>query len=350
MYALKAAKEYGYSIAIAAPDDGEYAEIFKKFSDEYININLKPYSIRSLFVLKKYILSHDIQLVHSHGKGAGLYSRPLKILCSRIRVVHTFHGIYVEKYGLFLRSVYLLGERVLKHFTNAFICVSESEAQNALDLKIAEESRCHVVNNGVDTSIFLPHQIAINSYRNQFGIADDEFVIGCVARFDVDKGHDYLIPAFREFLSIHQKSRLILVGDGPERGKVEKLVKENGVNEQVIFAGVRKDIPDFLQLFNIFVSASLKEGMPYTLIEAMATGISIVATNVIGNKDVITDGVTGVLVASKNSHAICEGLNKVYSDDKLAERFRKNGPIAVQQSFSVNESERKLFNIYDQML
>ena len=103
---------------------------------------------------------------------------------------------------------------------------------------------------------------------------------------------------------------------------------------------------DILQLFDVFVSSSLKEGMPYTLIEAMASGVPIVATDVVGNRDVVIDGITGRLVAAKNPDAIYEGLQKTVSNRTEAEKFAMNGISYVKKEFTVDKSVERLFGIY----
>ena len=104
--ALKRAKEFGYEITVAAPKDGDYYRWFQEYSSEMINISLKPYSVVSLWKLRQYIKHNKIEVVHSHGKGAGMYARPLRVLCPGIKVVHTFHGIYLEQYGTALKRAY----------------------------------------------------------------------------------------------------------------------------------------------------------------------------------------------------------------------------------------------------
>ena len=345
-YALEKAKSFGFAVTVACPSDGAYAETFRKLSAEYIDLPLKPYSLKSLFLLNRYVRKNGIFLVHSHGKGAGMYARPLKFLNPGLKVVHTFHGIYVEKYSKVFRTVYLFIERELKRFTDAFVCVSESERKEALRLDIAVSEHTFVVNNGVDVSVFHPHSVDKAGYRKQFGIPEGTYVIGCVARFDVDKGHEYLIPAFQQFVKGHPDAYLILVGDGAVKEKVAEQVRESGLKDKVVFAGIRNDIPDILQLFDVFVSSSLKEGMPYTLIEAMASGVPIVATDVVGNRDVVIDGITGRLVAAKNPDAIYEGLQKTVSNRTEAEKFAMNGISYVKKEFTVDKSVERLFGIY----
>lgn len=349
-YALERAKRYGYSVIVACPSDGDYAVKFRELADAYIDLPLKPYSFKSLVRLNRYVKENGICLVHSHGKGAGMYTRPLGFLNPHVRVVHTFHGIYVEKYRAAVRMLYLFIEKLLKHLTDAFICVSESERKEALRLGISVPERTHVINNGVDTDIFRPHHIEEDAFRKQFGLGEKAFIVGCVARFDVDKGHEYLIPAFREFSQLCPEARLILAGSGDGREKIEALVKDCCLGDKVIFAGTRNDIPDLLQLFDIFVSASLKEGMPYTLIEAMASGIPIVATDVIGNRDVVKDGSTGRLVAARDPAALFEGLQSAYCEKEKTMQYAGNGLDFVREELSVEKSEKQLFDVYGMLL
>lgn len=349
-YALESAREKGFSIVVACPSDGEYAEKFRNLADAYLDLPLKPYSIRSLFSLNRYVKENGICLVHSHGKGAGMYARPLGILNPGVKVVHTFHGIYVEKYSKAFRMLYLFIERILKHFTDAFVCVSEGERQEAFRLGIAVPQRTYVVNNGVDTKIFCPHAVNKSDYRKQFGLDENAYIAGCVARFDVDKGHEYLIPAFGKFLDVCQEARLLLVGSGEGQDKVRELSEKCGLRDKVIFAGTRSDIPDLLQVFDVFVSASLKEGMPYTLIEAMASGVPIVATDVVGNRDVVTDGKTGRLVAPKDTDALYEGLQKAFCDRNATRQYAENGVSFAKEALSVEMAEEQLFGIYSALL
>ena len=184
LQALRHAKEYGYKVAVAAPDDGDYYPWFRQQAAGMLKVCLKPYSFRSLWKIRCYIRKNRIELVHSHGKGAGMYARPLKLLCPGIKVVHTFHGVYVEEYGVLLRAIYCQIERRLRHWTDHFICVSQSERKEAMRLRFADRKRTSVICNGVEPEHFQGVIINRNQYLKEFGFPHNAYLIGCVARLE----------------------------------------------------------------------------------------------------------------------------------------------------------------------
>ncbi len=350
LYALQEARHRGYKVTVAVPDDGDYYPRFRELASDVINLPLKPYSFRSLWKLRKYMKEHGIVLVHSHGKGAGMYARPLKILCPWIKVVHTFHGIYLEEYGKGIRTIYCGIEHVLKHFTDAFICVSESERQEAERLCFVKKSRNRVISNGVDLQSFQLNSGNKEYYLKEFQIPENAYILGCVARLEQMKGHRYLIDAFSKFVQKYPNCRLFLVGDGPEREQIKKQIEELGIAACVILTGVRQDVPQLLSIFDVFLSASLKEGMPFTLLEALAAGIPVVATDVIGNRDIIRSGWNGWLVPSMDSESLYQGICYVKEHPEAYAKWKKNGIETIKMNFTIERSMKSLFHIYDVLL
>lgn len=347
---LKHAKPYGYEIRVAVPADGDYYPWFQEYAADVWNIKLKPYSLRSLLALRRYVRKNGIELVHSHGKGAGMYARPLKILCPGIRVVHTFHGVHVEQYGMFVRLIYCQIERVLKRLTDRFICVSAGEHREALRLGFADKKRTGVIGNGVEPEIFETVAVDKSHYLEEFGFPKDAYVIGCVARLEQIKGLPFLLEAFAELIKAFPRCRLLLVGDGPDREKTEKEIQELGLQEAVRLAGFRYDVPQLLKVFDLYVSASLKEGMPYTLIEALAAGTPIVATDVTGNQDVVVSGQTGLLVASRDAGAMYRGLLYAREHPQECQKWAENGRQSVKANFTIQKSWEQLVHVYKQIL
>lgn len=348
--ALQSANANGCDITVAVPADGDYYPWFQREASATIPLSLNPYSFKSLWLLRKYIKEHGIELVHSHGKGAGMYARPLKLLCPGVKVVHTFHGIYLERYGTLVRKIYCTIEHLLRKWTDVFICVSESEKEEALRLGFAFPERTEIIYNGVDVKLFQSTEVEREDYLKEFNFPENTCIAGCVARLEYMKGHRYLIEAFKSVCERHPQCRLILVGDGPDRQQIEALVQKFGLEEKVILTGFRHDIPRLLKIFDIFVSASLKEGMPYTLIEALAAGIPVVATDVIGNRDVIQDGYNGLLARPENSgdlaEKICQAIE--YPEDNL--RYVRAGAETTEKKFTVDVSVHKLYEVYKGLL
>lgn len=349
LQALRHAKEHGYKVAVAAPDDGDYYPWFCQQAAGMLKVSLKPYSFRSLWKLRHYIRKNGIELVHSHGKGAGMYARPLKLLCPGIKVVHTFHGIYVEEYGTLLRAVYCWIEHILKHWTDHFICVSQSERKEALRLGFAVKRRTSVICNGVEPENFQNITIKREEYLKEFGFPQNAFVIGCVARLEQMKGHYYLLEAFARLIEKHPQCRLLLVGDGPERSSIETRLQEGNLGAFVYMAGFRHDVPQLLKLCDMFVSASLKEGMPYTLIEALAAGTPVTATDVIGNRDVIRDGKNGFLVQAESAEDLAEKLDYAIRNPALCRKYSVQGQKLFHALFTEEQFAGKLFGVYDKV-
>lgn len=339
-----------YEIIVAVPSDGEYYQLFQKENIRMLDMRLKPYSFRSLWSLIRFVRKENIALVHSHGKGAGMYARPLKWFCPRLRVVHTFHGIYLEQYGTALRHIYCWIERILRRSTDAFICVSESERREALRLRFADPKKTSVICNGIEAEIFQNAESNRAKYLKEFGFAEDSWLIGCVARLEKMKGHVCLLRGFQRLLSKIPDGRLILAGDGPDRNLVEQEIQKLGLGQKVKILGFRRDIPELLKTFDVFVSASLKEGMPYTLIEALAAGVPVVATDVIGNKDVIVNEQCGFLVPPENPQKLAEALEMLHDNPEWGERFKNEGMRRVKSRFTAEGAVRKLFNVYGELI
>ncbi len=348
--ALKNAKEWGYEIRVAVPDDGDYYPWFEEYAAGMLNLRMKPYSFRSLLALRRYVREHGIRLVHSHGKGAGMYARPLKVLCPGIRVVHTFHGVHVEQYGRLTRAFYCLIERSLKRLTDCFICVSQGERDEALRLGFVVKKRTRVIGNGIDPEAYGSVSVDRGSYLEEFGFPQDAYVIGCVARLEQIKGIGYLLGAMEKLLKKYPRCRLLLVGDGPDREKTESRIQEAGLAEAVQIAGFRYDVPQLLKVFDVFVSASLKEGLPYTLMEALAAGTPVVATDVTGNRDVVTHNQTGLLVASRDPEAIYKGLCYAKEHPQECQRWAENGKRLAREEFTVQKSWKSLVQVYNQVI
>lgn len=332
-------------IAVAIPDDGSSFEEIKEFSSAILTINLRPYSLKSLWHLRDFVILNNIDIIHSHGKGAGMYSRPLKILCPWVKVVHTFHGIHIDKYNMVVKKIYLSIEWFLRYMTDCFICVSESEMECALLNKIALKKRTFVVFNGVDYNRFVDIIPAADIVPEN----DNLYIIGCVSRMAIGKGHICLIDAFELLLNRYPDCRLVLVGDGPERKQIEDIVKEKCLGDKIIFTGIRDDIPEILAAINLFVSCSEKEGLPYTLLEALASKTAIVATDVPGNHDIITDSYNGILSKPYNHEDFCLKIAWAIEHPDICQEYESNGIKTLKQRYLVENSVEKILRIYDSL-
>jgi glycosyltransferase involved in cell wall biosynthesis len=176
-------------------------------------------------------------------------------------------------------------------------------------------------------------------------------VIGSVAMFRGSKGHPQLLEAFGQLRRIHPSATLLLVGDGIRRAWVEGLAREAGLADAVVFAGFRPDVAALLAAMDCFVLASTRtEGVPQSLLQALATGVPVVATDVGGVPEVVIPGVTGLLVESGSVDGLGQAIQQVLADGTAAARRAGAGRALVEARFSHEAAVSRLLDVYREVL
>ena len=350
MYSLvKGLDRSKYHIVAACPVDGPYFQRLRDLGIETIDLPIRSLHLGVLLRLVRIVRKFKIDLIHSHGKGAGIYSRPLGVI-TRTPVIHTLHGIHYGAYNPLMRKFYFLIERFLTSLTYKIVNLSESEEKEGLRLGIINKEKSRVIYSGIDLNRFDKVKINLARKRKELGLTGRNIVVGNVARFNLQKGHEYLIKAIPFVLRKYPRTKLLLVGDGELRGEMESLVGELEIKDNVIFTGFREDIPKILRIMDIFVLPSLWEGLPIVLLEAMACEKPIVATNVIGNKEVIIDGETGFLISPKDPRKLAEKIIFLIENKPLRERLGENGRRRVEKTYPLDRMVKETEEVYHEAL
>ncbi|MEK6759599.1 MAG: glycosyltransferase family 4 protein [Deltaproteobacteria bacterium] len=309
-----------FRIFIASPKDEPYYARFKDHG-ECIEIPHRRFSRTHLICLVRLIKQEGIDLIHSHGKGAGVYSRMLGVIC-RKPVVHTFHGFHYSQLRPVSRLLNLGAEKLLGRFTDLYIAVSESERDACAKTGLFDMNKVVVIPNGVEVPLFKQKK------------PTNRFRIITVARLSPIKGVDIIVDIARELGSIADGYEILIVGDGPERPSLEK--KAQGL-ENIRFLGFRTDVPELLDSSDVFLSASRGEGMPLSLLEAMARALPVVASDVMGNRDLVGNGTTGFLFDIKRPAEAAEKIALLIKDRRLYGRLSKNAYEAASSEHSVEK-------------
>lgn len=323
-----------FEIYIACPKDEPYFAIFSGYA-ECIEIPHRKFSIYRLLSLYKLVNEKKIDIIHSHGKGAGLYSRILGALC-RKPVVHAFHGLHHAHMNFVSRFAYLCVERGLGRLTRIFINVSESERASCMKANLYEKSNSTVIPNGV----------VVPAFRQRPCRDGAEFKLITVSRLSYIKGNDVLLDVVKSLTLLTRNFKLRIVGDGEDRERLEKKARMLGIQDNVAFLGFRKDVPELLEEADLFLSSSRGEGMPIAVLEAMARGLPVVASDVIGNRDAVMDGKTGFLY---DINSPGEGAGKVFrliSEPRLYETFSRNAYLTAVENYSAEKMCESVKNIY----
>lgn len=306
----------------------------------------KPFDVRNWGRVKDLLRAEGIQLVHAHGTRAASNvlwaARSLKI-----PVIYTIHGwsFHNDQHRL-VRYIRILGERYLTAGTDVNISVSESNRRSGQDSMGPFESV--VINNGIDTSRFDPDR-SLGDVRGELHIPADSTLILFLARFTSHKQPLALMEAFREALKVLPGLHLLMVGDGDQKAEALEWTDRAGLREKITFQTFRQDVPDILAAADIYVLPSLWEGLPIGLLEAMAMGKAVIATEVDGTREVVSHEHNGLLVQPGDVPALTQALVRLAGDKGLREKFREQALETVSQRFNAAEMTRKIENIYNQL-
>lgn len=269
--------------------------------------------------LRRLMQRQRIDVVHTHNYSPWIYAG-LSQPGSRVRLVHTEHSI-VD--GGFRRRLW--AERWLSRSTDAVVAVSDDVRDGLVHLAGIDARRVRVIVNGVDTTHYAPSAALRSRARSELGIAADELVFGTVARLVPVKDQSTLVRAFGQVVELHQKSRLVLVGDGPLRADLEGLAAGLGLSARVVFAGQQRDAAPYLAAMDVFVLPSRSEGMSVSLLEAMASALPVLATRTGGNPQLVHEDVNGRLTPVGDVAALAIAMSGLAGDEAARRRLGAAG-------------------------
>jgi glycosyltransferase involved in cell wall biosynthesis len=293
------------------------------------------------FRLSRVFRSENVQLVNSHDIGATLYAAPAGRLAGVRGVIHTDHSQILAKskflgvYGWLLRNL-------VAHS----ITVSSDLEDHLVGKYGVRPGRVTIIPNGIDTSVFSGERDT-GRLRMELGIGESDAVIGSVGRLTLQKGVEYLLKAFEMVLERNRAVKLVIVGEGELRGELESLALELGIRDRVVFTGIRQDIPDLLALFDVFALASLWEGQPITIMEAMAAGKPIAVTDVGGNAEILEHGRSGMIVPARDPETLAESLGILLDDRRAAEALGESARDYAEKNLSSAAMVEKYEAVYE---
>ena len=273
---------------------------------------------------------------------------------ARVRVrVHGEHGRDVRDLDLKSRR-YRLVRRVYRPFVHHFVALSRDiESYLREGVGVAQTRLTHIY-NGVDAERFRPAPSGRPPIPGCPFREPGLFLVGSVGRMEAVKDPVNLARAFVAALALapraREQLRLVMVGDGPKLAETKRVVREAGVDELVWFAGERADVPDVLRGLDCFALPSLAEGISNTILEAMASGLPVVATRVGGNADLMIEGLTGQLVPRADSAALADAILGYLKDPPAARRHGKAGRQHIEQHFSVERMVDRYEKLYRDLL
>ena len=245
------------------------------------------------------------------------------------------------------RKIRLL-DRVASAFATDIIACAHA-VKNFCQEELKYRKSIHVVHNSIDLDEFssLPGKA---EGRRTLGLSNSDHVVICVASLTTQKGQRYLLAAMSDVLKQNPGSRLLIVGDGPDRASLEEEVKRRGMANNILFLGKRRDIPLLLSMSDLLVLPSLWEGLPMVLAEAAAAGLPVVATAVDGTPEVVEHGETGILVSPARADELASAITILLTNGDERLTMGNRARAKIHRDFDISNSVGKVQEIYEKAL
>jgi glycosyltransferase involved in cell wall biosynthesis len=352
---MKLLQSWGYKVhAAASPDEGHKREV------EAIGVRCwdvpfvrSPVSLKNLVAyrqLKALFTQERYDLIHVHTPMAAWLGRLAAKRTDQGPVLYTAHGFHFYKgapwpYWLF----YYPAERLAAHWTDGLIVMNSEDYERAQRMGFKPGKNLFFVHGvGVDLEQFSPAPKSRASVREELGLSDQDVVVMCVAEFTSTKNHAFLLAAWSKVAREEPCAHLLLIGDGQLKQSMERRIRVENI-PNVHFLGFRGDVPRLLQSADIFVLPSRREGLPRSIMEAMAAGKPVVATDVRGNRDLVGNGVTGILVKLGDVVGLAQAILQLIHDPELRLRMGEAGREKMQ-AYSLDHVIKEMSEIYARYL
>lgn len=298
--------------------------------------------------ISKILQQKKIDVIHAHHYTPYFYGIMAIWYCRMVRAAHvpkmvfTEHGIH---YPYRKKRKRLLVNPLLCRLADELVTIAQHTKSNLAKYENYPKKKMGIIYNGIDLSAFS-EPIHVIAKKASLEIAPESQIVGMVARLDPVKNHGMLLRAFQKVASRFPDSRLLIVGDGPMRSDLESLAKTLEISKQVHFLGSRQDIPELLKIMDIFVLSSFSEGMSITLLEAMAAGVPVVATDVGGNREVVAEGKNGFLVPNDDMEVLSQRLALLLRDQQVRSAMGKAGRQRAEAHFSLEHTVTRYTRLY----
>lgn len=311
---------------------------FKKLEIPLYHVpKIKRFDFLTMRKLGRIINDNDIQVVNAHHFMSMVYSFYGCKIANKKKLIYTEHSDWeLEKISWKWRKT---GSYLLK-ISDGIVGVNGKVTNMLKSTFNLDPSKAFTIQNGVDIKKYKKLQ-KNNTLKMKLGIAENELVIATVANLKKIKNHIFLLHAFKEVLKEFKNVKLVLVGQGFKNDKdntekdIRGFINKNGLGKNILLLGYRSDIPAILGVTDIFCLTSFKEGLPISLIEAMATGIPVIGTDVDGIKDVINPNINGFLVKIGDMEKMKSALYTLLNDESLRKKFGRESKVLATRNYSL---------------
>lgn len=307
---------------------GPLSKRLNGYKTELFNLNKKPgFSFKLILRIARILKNKKIDIIHTHCWATLIYGVLAAKLAKVPIIIHGEHGDFnlENKNRRYLYPIFI-------RFVDKILTVSESlkkeikkhTGKNAINIK--------TIINGVDTHRFRPQKR--KNVKKQLGFKDNDIIIGSVGRLDIIKNYQLIVRCVSILKDHNIKG--IIIGEGENRRELEKLINELGIEKRFIILGEKDNVDELIGCIDIFISSSFSEGLSNTILEAMASGIPVLATNVGGNPEIVKHGKNGFLFETNNLKELCSRVSQLINNKSLCKIMGEKG-----RSYALSEHSLK---------
>lgn len=345
---------YDYSLAVLRKEGALYEQIASRFPDvdEYrLTSFYDKNAVCQYLRLRNMLIRNGINLIHAHD----FYSSMLSIIAGRlagVRVIASQRHLKLSD-----RRLHDWGQRFINRASNRVLVNSDAIRAHILSSCNIEPDKIVVVKNGfissedelVNDEFVSDHISPRQQVCDELGLGQSVTLIGMVGRLDAIKGHRYLIEAAAQVVREYSDAHFVIVGDGELRDEITSQISLLGLQDRVHLLGYRANASRIASAFDLSVLASLHEGLPNVVMEAMSAGVPVVATDVGGTTELITDGETGYLVPPADSDALAQRICWALANNEERKRIARHALQFIHSNFTLSQMVSSVEQVYDEM-
>lgn len=288
------------------------------------------YDCLALLSLWRTIRREEPDIVHTHTSKAGILGRWAAWLARVPVIIHTPHGhVFYGHFADLFAKLFFLSEKLTAPLTHKLVALTRGERDDYVSLRLFPDDRMEIIHSGVNIDAFMNDQADVYAKRRELGIPEGAVVVGTAGWLLPIKNPAGLLEAMTPLLRNRPDLYLIFVGKGDLLPDLKQSAMKAGVAEKVVFTGWRRDIPELMRVFDVFALPSLNEGMGRVVVEAMASGKSVVAGNVGGIPDMVRHGENGLLVDPRDTAALRAALAMLIDDAALRDEMGAKGRVTA---------------------
>jgi glycosyltransferase involved in cell wall biosynthesis len=303
-------------------------------------------NVRASFRLIQVLRREKVEIIHVHSQEAGIWGRIAAWVAGVPIVIYTPQTVDIRQKRF--QALYYLIERLSAAVTDMLISVNEGDRLRLINKGVISPDKIMTISNGIEVHSF-PACVDVKAKKQELGIPSEGPVIAQIGRLSEQKGPRYLLEAATLVLEMRPDTIFLMVGEGPLREEIEDRAKELELSENLLLLGWRNDVAAIIACVDVVVLSSLWEGLPYALLEAMASGKPVVATAVNGCKELVRDGQTGLLVPPADSRALADAVLTLLDSGEMALEMGRRARQVVGKDFSLENMVGRVDELYERL-